>query len=170
MKVVFLDFDGVLNSQRSAIAYGGVSWSGAAGIRAKMDDVAVRLIGGIVCRAGASIVLSSSWRNDSAWKSYGPALDLPIIDRTPTLTGPRGAEIADWLHRHPEVEQYAIVDDDSDMLPEQLPFFVHTDAFDGFTWKCAKKLASLMGIEIYDVNHPGQRLPVPTKGLNWVDE
>jgi hypothetical protein len=32
----------------------------------------------------------------------------------------RGEEIKAWLHQHPEVTRYAIVDDDSDMLPEQV--------------------------------------------------
>lgn len=167
MKAVFLDFDGVLNSHRSAIAYGGVSWSGEAGIRGKMDDIAVRLIGGIVRQAGAVVVLSTSWRNDSMWTTYGKALDLPVVDRTPSLPGSRGTEIAAWLARHPGVERYAIIDDDADMLPEQQPYFIHTSMFDGFSWANALRLADLMGINIFDVNHPGQRLPVPTFGLSW---
>lgn len=169
MKVVFLDIDGVLNCHRTAIAYGGVSWSGEAGIRAKMDDVAVRLIGGIARQAGAKIVLSSSWRNDSNWLTIGPALGMEITERTPSLSGCRGSEIAHWLADHPEVESYAIIDDDRDMLPEQMPFFVHTSGFDGFTWANALTLARLMGINIFDVNHRGQRLPVPTKGIDWAD-
>jgi hypothetical protein len=53
------------------------------------------------------------------------------------------------------------------MLPEQFPYFVHTSGFDGFTWANALRLADLMGVNIFDVNHPGQRLPVVTKGLDW---
>nr|WP_315471744.1 HAD domain-containing protein [uncultured Rhodoferax sp.] len=170
MKVVFLDIDGVLNSHRTAIAFSGVSWSGADGIRAKMDEVAIRLIGGIVRASGAVVILSSSWRNDSNWTSIGPALGLPIAGRTPSGMGPRGQEIADWLAKNPGVEQYAIIDDDSDMLPEQLPFFVHTHYSNGFMFEHAEKLADLLGISIYDVNHPAQRLPEPTKGLDWSGE
>src|SRR3546814_6841131 len=43
----------------------------------------------------------------------------------------RGGEIAEWLSRHPEVSVYAIVDDDSDMLPEQRHAFVQTRFEDG---------------------------------------
>lgn len=132
-----------------------------------MDDVAILLIGGIVRKAGAVVVLSTSWRNDVRWTTYGPALDLPVVDRTPVLSGCRGDEIAAWLADHPNVERYAIIDDDPDMLPEQQPYFIHTSMFDGFTWANAWRLADLMGINIYDVNHPGQRLPVPSKGLDW---
>lgn len=47
----------------------------------------------------------------------------------------RGDEIAEWLSRHPEVTKYAIIDDDSDMLPEQMPHFVHTQAVDGIMYR-----------------------------------
>jgi len=43
----------------------------------------------------------------------------------------RGDEIKDWLDKHPEVEDYAILDDDSDMLPEQFMKFHHTDPWFG---------------------------------------
>lgn len=116
---------------------------------------------------GAQVVLSSTWRKHDDWLDYGPALDLPIIDRTPQGMGPRGQEIADWLAGHPEVERYAIIDDDADMLPEQMPYFVQTRYGDGFSWSNAQQLATLMGISIFDVNHPGQRLPTPTQTLDW---
>lgn len=170
MKVVFLDIDGVLNCHRTAIAFGGIPHTTARNGRAALDEVAIRLIGGIVRTAGAKVVLSSTWRKHADWEDYGPALDLPIIDRTPSCSGFRGEEIAKWLLEHPEVESYAIIDDDSDMLPEQKSFFVHTSGLDGFTWMNAIDLARLCGISIYDVNHRGQRLPVPTKGLDWAGE
>ncbi len=167
MKVVFLDIDGVLNCHRTAIAFGGIPHTTARNGRYALDEVAIRLIGGIVRKAEAQIVLSSTWRKHADWQQYGPDLGLPIIDRTPSLCGNRGTEIADWLGRHPEVDCYAIIDDDSDMLPEQMTRFVHTSGFDGFSWANAMTLARLLGIEIFDVNHPRQRMPVPTKGLEW---
>ncbi len=39
---------------------------------------------------------------------------------------PRGKQIRDWLVVHPGVPTYAIVDDDSDMLHEQMPRYVKT--------------------------------------------
>lgn len=167
MKVLFLDIDGVLNCHRTAIAFGGIPHTTARNGRARLDEVAIRLIGGIVRRAGAVIVLSSTWRKHADWPDYGPALDLPIVDRTPSCSGCRGDEIAKWLSEHPEVEAYAIVDDDSDMLPEQKPYFVHTSGTDGFSWANAGDLARLLGISIYDVNHPAQRVPRPTQGIDW---
>lgn len=167
MKVLFLDIDGVLNSHRSAVAFGGMPFDARAH-RHRFDDIAIRLIGGIAQTAGAIIVLSSSWRNDVSWTQIGPALGLHIEDRTPSLIGPRGREIAAWLDAHPEVERYAIVDDDADMLPEQMPYFVHTNMREGFTWACAEKLAELLGVSIFDVNR-GRPLPAEGRTLNWSD-
>lgn len=45
----------------------------------------------------------------------------------------RGDEIQEWLNRHKEVSNYAIIDDDSDMLDEQLPHFVYTHVDNGIT-------------------------------------
>jgi hypothetical protein len=56
----------------------------------------------------------------------------------------RGSEIAEWLSRHPEVDRYAIVDDDSDMLPEQVPFFVQTSFETGMTDEHAAKLIEVL--------------------------
>jgi hypothetical protein len=166
MKVIFLDIDGVLNSHRSAVAYGGLPHH-AADHRGRFDEIAVRLVRGIAARAGAQVVLSSSWRADPEWREIGNALGIPLLDRTPQMLGPRGKEIAAWLEAHPKVECYAILDDDPDMLPEQLPYFVQTSYNDGLTWACAEKLAQLMGTKIWDVNHPGQRQAVPTFNLDW---
>lgn len=47
---------------------------------------------------------------------------MPMLDSL----GVRGHEIQAWLDKHPEVEKYAILDDDSDMLPEQMPNFFKT--------------------------------------------
>lgn len=45
----------------------------------------------------------------------------------------RGEEIAEWLVKHPEVTDYAILDDDSDMLPEQFCKFHHCDGWFGLS-------------------------------------
>jgi hypothetical protein len=45
----------------------------------------------------------------------------------------RGQEIQEWLDKHPEVEDYSIIDDDSDMLPEQFSKFHHSDPWFGLT-------------------------------------
>lgn len=152
MKVLFLDIDGVLNSTRSAVALHGYPRVYAVEDGSCFDQIAVHLIRGLCAASGAKIVLSSTWRLSDQWERIGPALDLPIIDRTPSLLGPRGAEIARWLADHPEVEQWAIVDDDSDMLDGQLSRFVKTSHFDGLTWEPFSRLCELLGVNTYDCN------------------
>lgn len=69
---------------------------------------------------------SRRWRHSEA--GGGLAHEYPEFhDRRPV----RGDEIRDWLRSrngggYIPVECYAIIDDDSDMLPEQLPVFVQT--------------------------------------------
>lgn len=151
MKVLFLDIDGVLNSHRSAYAFGGFPFD-VDKHRNRFDEVAVALVRNVCKASGAQIVLSSSWRTDKDWQRIGRGLDLPIVDRTPYLhPGPRGAEIAAWLAAHPEIEDYAILDDDGDMLDEQRPFFVQTTHEDGVTFALMQRLAALLGTTDSDV-------------------
>ena len=153
MKVLFLDIDGVLNSQRTYLAFGGYPHGYDAKNLAMLDPVGLTLIRRIVKASGASVVLSSSWRIIHDWFELGNALDLPIMGKTPhgSPNGhERGHQIADWLADHIEVTHYAIVDDDSDMLEHQKPYFVHTSGFDGFTWANAEKLAKVLGIDVWD--------------------
>jgi len=92
------------------------------------------------------ICISSTWKrhfmnkerkfNDIRWaaalKEFGfkPETYVGITGDRRTM---RGDEIKDWLDKHPEVEDYAILDDDSDMLPEQMDKFHHCDSWFGFT-------------------------------------
>ena len=144
MKILFLDIDGVLNSTRTCVAFGGYPMELTH--IAAFDQVAIRLIQRLCDSAGVQIVLSSAWRLHCHFKDAGEALGLPIIDRTPSGMGPRGREIQDWLDAQPEpVECYAIIDDDGDMLPEQLAHFVKTDGHEGITWDDYVKLCGLFG-------------------------
>lgn len=149
MKVLFLDIDGVLNSHRSCLALGGFPYGVEGYNRDQFDEVAVRLVRHIVKVAGASIVLSSSWRILHDYEDIARGLELPIIDCTPRLAGSRGSEIAAWLAQHPEVETYAIVDDDSDMLDGQVHRFVKTNMDNGLMWDDASLLAEILGVSIY---------------------
>lgn len=144
MKVLFLDFDGVINSVRSATAFGGYPWDVKEESLRLFDQVAVGLIRLICKDTGTKIVLSSTWRASFPYKYLGEKLDLPIIDATPVkLSGGRGHEIAAWLASN-KVDKYAIVDDDRDMLKSQLPFFVNTCPYEGLTWKDALRLKELL--------------------------
>lgn len=132
--IIFLDFDGVLNSLRSMLALGGC-------LPHQFDSVAVNIMARLAKVADARVVVSSSWRVGSnvlalraILSQYSASLAVRVIDVTPSLPGCRGEEIAQWLVRNPHRHNgsYLIVDDDSDMLDAQLPHFVQTRQRDGF--------------------------------------
>ena len=45
----------------------------------------------------------------------------------------RGEEIQEWLDKHPEVEDYVILDDDGDMMDHQFDRFHHCDSWFGMS-------------------------------------
>ncbi len=129
MKVIFLDVDGVLNSMESVLLYGHTN---------RLDPVRVGMVARLCKETDAKIVVSSSWRNPTVdgtkellAASGAESLVPLIIGQTPRIPGKRGPEIAAWLTEH-KPDAYVILDDDSDMLPEQMPRFVHTSMARGF--------------------------------------
>ena len=131
-KALFLDIDGVLNSNRTDELYG--TPRNFQDMR-QFDPVAIGLIRKLCEQVECSIVLSSDWRLVHTVHACANGLDLWIFDRTPYIPErPRGYEIQAWLDEHPEVETYAIVDDNSNMLESQKEFFVQTDGREGLLY------------------------------------
>lgn len=114
LKVVFLDFDGVLNSEkyvRNCNHYGVI-----------IDPRRMLLLKQIIDATDAFIVLSTSWREHwspniyecdetgiiitEKFKEYG----LSIFDKTPKLLTGREQEIKAWLDSH-SVENFVVLDD-----------------------------------------------------------
>lgn len=132
MKILFLDIDAVVNSRNTAQRH-----RGAIGI----DPYMAFLVGKIVLDTGCSVVLSSTWRlwEDSRNEVRTQVYDF--VDVTPSLSNEsRGKEIQAWLDIHPEVTKYAILDDDTDMLPDQLPNYFQTYWEEGITPEIAKRV------------------------------
>ena len=132
MKVLFLDVDGVLNSRESTNFKNNL-WP--------VDDYMCFLVGKIQLDTGCSIVVSSSWRNHPDGMKKIREKFNDIIDKTPSMArANRGAEINNWLDKHPEVTRYAILDDDSDMCEDQMDSFFKTTFKFGLTEDIAKKV------------------------------
>lgn len=145
MNVVFLDVDGVLNNRKSMIVAHeqGLHPPGPLGNMFTVDPEAVARFRALVERLDLKIVVSSTWRfhphalktalNWCGWEKP------PIIANTDRDGPKRGNEIGRWLdqqmmlHVDPVVKSYCIIDDDSDMLPEQMENFVKTDNVTGLT-------------------------------------
>ena len=129
MKVIFLDFDGVITIPPK--------W--------RIEIEKLKWVKKIVDETGAKIVVSSSWRSNSVEKTKDIiSEERPkrchkskmmswfvdnIYDVTPWvgLGNGRGGEIQKWLNEHPDVENYVIIDDDGDMWDSQLYHFVQTN-------------------------------------------
>lgn len=56
----------------------------------------------------------------------------------------RGDEIREWLIENDHVEKYVILDDNTDFLPEQIPYFIRTDPRVGFTKECLEKALKIL--------------------------
>jgi hypothetical protein len=117
MKVLFLDVDGVLNCEE---AFRNEKYREISPYIIEAEKVA--MVQRIVSETGCSIVLSSTWRNHEEGKKNVRDRGIDFIDCTPNTSFMRGVEIKLWLDHHPEVTKHAILDDDSDMLPDQKLF------------------------------------------------
>ncbi len=116
MKVLFLDFDGVLNCDRYVRDHGRTG--------VMLDPGRLALVKRIIDATGASIVLSTSWREywspiPEECHETGALINrlfreqgLTIYDKTPRLAARREQEIARWLADFPAVTRFAVLDDE----------------------------------------------------------
>lgn len=128
-KILFLDIDGVVNCKTTTQRH-----RGAIGI----DPYLAFIVGKIQLDTGCEVVLSSTWRLWEYTREEVKKQVVNFIDVTPDLGTSRGEEIQAWLNKHPEVTVYAILDDDTDMLPEQLPNFFQTTWDSGINTEIAQ--------------------------------
>ena len=142
MKILFLDVDGVMNCQETFTKDKNAIFP--------IDQYMAFLVGKIVLETDCKVVLSSSWRHhkdsvDYIHKRivsiYDCTGDEPHDDSRPSgaVNCQRGCEIKAWMDSQKyKVDRYAILDDDSDMLPEQMPNFFKTQWLVGITDDIAK--------------------------------
>jgi hypothetical protein len=145
--VIFLDFDGVICSPRAYVAQ-AERWNGHRAIR-WADQVACDLVGCLLGKHGAKLVISSTWRRskdecDKVLGRYGLVPYLHSDWRTgEDQAGIRGNEIAAWLAANGS-PPFIILDDDSDMLPEQMPWLVNTCSLNGMMLADFEKADALL--------------------------
>jgi hypothetical protein len=127
-RIVFLDFDGVLNTETDAVDASLELWT-----EAWLEPSMVMRLGRLVEESGSRVVVSSSWRQRRsipeleqilAARGFGGGIARggnAIAGVTPRLPRPpegvdnvRAAEIAQWLSEHPEVRSFVILDDERD--------------------------------------------------------
>lgn len=156
MKLIFLDVDGVLNSEKHYIK---LSKQGKSSMSDDMElqKHSLKYLSNLVKKTGAEVVISSTWRmgcpHDKSWlnlvnqlREYG----IIPLGVTPVLWQKRGIEIQKFLDDLKDdgytIDSMVIIDDDSDM--EHLSnFLVQTSFKKGFAyWDYRKALKKLKGV------------------------
>lgn len=166
-KIIFLDFDGVLNTERyqNMLICRGKAWKDKFG--AFFDPEAVAELKGIVEETGAGIVIESSWKylGLEAMLQMWRDRNMPgrVIDVTSSSisdnwllnanldemnfahTHWKGVEIALWIadHLHEEF-RYVIIDDEYVIGDTQQPHFIQTNSYDGITPKLANRAIKIL--------------------------
>lgn len=135
MKVIFLDIDGVLNTNSDR----------------EISNDKLKLLSELVSKTGADVVLSSSWRNwwnnpktnipgsfITRWKKQ--FLDNNIsITLTTELECPKNLSIEKFIIQH-DVKRYVVLDDE----PIDISNLVKTDAEQGLTQSDCLKAYQLL--------------------------
>ena len=149
-KIIFLDFDGVLNTEhyQGLLQYQGKPWQDEHG--AFFDPNAVKHLKRIIDATDADIVVESSWKylGLDAMKELWKVRNLPgtIIDITPSLVGEsKGVEIASWLSKYAKQDiRCVIIDDEYVILDSQLAHFILTNPYEGITEEQANRAISML--------------------------
>lgn len=164
MKVIFLDMDGVLNSIKYynkrrmdreingpfCDRYGNEKLPRHA---MEIDPEAMALLKEFVEPNNITLVISSTWRKLFSVEQMKELFALrgwdnaPIIGKTQSYNSSycRGHEINGWLSENPDVEKFAIIDDDSDMTEDQKRNnFVHTRHATGLEQEHIEELKTIL--------------------------
>lgn len=151
MKVIFLDIDGVLNSEEFL----------KNNQNEMIDRNNVSILKNVIDKTGAVIVMSSGWKlwfddNMMPKDGYSKCLhdilcefDIKLFDKTPdfsteeirtkkTFSNVKAKEIIAWLSEHETVDKYAVLDDLNLKNEEINSYLVRTNAQVGITEDDAK--------------------------------
>lgn len=155
MKVIFLDFDGVITTLQS-------HWY--------LCPSKMNLVKEIIEATDAKIVISSSWRRHTLEKTIEHITNINnpfvgnnpfslvdyVVGITPCMYAFkernsdkhykvfRGEEIRGYLDENEDITNYVILDDDTDMLLCQKDHFVHTNAIKGIQKKDVLKAINIL--------------------------
>ena len=150
MKIIFLDFDGTLNSEASFLYE---TRRKVLHVQDTLSHVACSNLQYVLEQdASIKLVISSTWRLihtmqeiKNILNSYG--IDPSrVLDKTPAiLGGDRATEINMWLEEHPGDLKFVVLDDDKDVLNVKDPrgHIFLTTWEDGLLFKQAKQVAKL---------------------------
>ena len=104
MKVIFVDVDGLLNSDDFIDSVKGSQ---------DIDIKTIRLLKNAVNETGAKIVMDTSFRYTKSFLKVQEMLlqNGILFDKTPFIDNERGKEIKQYLAEHKDIEDYILLDD-----------------------------------------------------------
>lgn len=151
MKIIFLDIDGVLNSdlfmgtdafKESIRQYKNLLDVINNAPETHIDPAAVQLLNNLVEDTGAQVVLSSSWRMKFSVEEMNEILGrrdatFKIVAATPLSRhmsrSLRGLEVQEYLDELDEQPESFVILDDMDEFPKHRKYFIHTKERVGLT-------------------------------------
>ena len=157
MKVIFLDVDGVLNSEEFL----------KNNPDQLIDKNKVSILKNIIDKTGAVLVMTSTWKlwfDDNMMPRGGYSkrfydifslFDIKLFGKTPdfsteeikmtkTFSHVKSKEIIQWLNSNKNVEQYIVIDD-LDLRDEEInKHLVRTDGSIGITEEDAKRVIKMI--------------------------
>lgn len=154
MRIIFLDFDGVLMTLRTKVA-DQTTWSGS-----EPDPLVLKLLWR-VCSTNEAInkpiriVFSTAWRTNEliCRDKLGQVECWLHPDCKTGDRGNRSLEIADWLAAHPEVTDYRILDDeDHKWTNAQRQHWLACHPYDGMMAEEMHALAEWAGLKALKSN------------------
>ena len=152
--IIFLDIDGVLNSEifygerHLRFESGEISRDDENHSKNNIDTKVIGYLNSLCQQIDAVVVISSTWRSGETVESMQNIFNevgatFKIISLTPYTGYERGTEISKWLKDNikPETygchsfdfKNYIIIDDDEDMLLKQQNHFFKIDNYTGLT-------------------------------------
>lgn len=161
MKIIFLDFDGVLNNElfyRYRLKIGTENYPPYP--LCEIDKDCIDVLNYVIEKTGAKVVVSSTWRHGRTIEELQHILNFfefkdEIIDKTPSFNHSdcvRGNEISKWIEVNQELlgessnqfENYVILDDDNDMLYVQKDNYLQVDRWVGLTYPLGTKAIRIL--------------------------
>lgn len=141
LPIIFLDFDGVVNTIYWQKDVNGICCVNAMkkGHEELNNQQAVGWLNELYTEIPYNIVVSSTWRMSMSVEELQKLLiksgfrpEIKVIGKTPVLHEERGLEIQRWIDQHHFTGNFIILDDDTDMV-HLSNHLIQCDTFLGFT-------------------------------------
>ncbi len=157
LRVVFTDFDGVLNNTKTTVQYRHPVRPGGAMVG--IDPANVSVFNDLLAAIPLKIVITSSWRWTHSLDELRAILSNAgvrgeVIGKTGTdYPGNRGKEIQAWIDKNGPVDSFVVLDD-SEEMDHLTPKLVRTSTATGMQEKHVQAALKLFGISPPKDKHP----------------